>query len=592
MRFSPPHRPRQILVLTIALLSGAVWLCCTVPPRAATLDVHFTGIDEDQRLSDYIGKNVKAPELPKHATESDIEYEAVKTRVSLTEALKAQGYYDADVEMDIEPGKDPSVSFKIDKGTLATIGSIRFDNGVDYPIEGLNVGDPLIAPTVLNAQKKLFTDLSDKSCLFDLDVTHTAILDTATQVADLVFHVTDKGRATLGAISFKGLDRVKEDHARRLLSLEPGSCYKGADIEAAQADLLKSGLFSTVRTRLPDQPDANGTVPVTIVVRERKHRTLRAGVSYYTDEGPGVSVGWEHRNFFGRGEKLTTEAKISALEQSLNTSFKKPFFLRKDQSLDLSAQLKREDTDAYDALTLGANGVVSRQLTDHLTVGLGGGYELSQITDADGEDVFALLSGIGYTDYDDRDSNLDPHKGIKARLDLEPFIDTFDPTGTIFWRTQGNASTYFAFAPDSRVDPVLALRGRLGSILGPDVADIPATKRFYAGGGGSVRGFGYQDIGPRDDHDDPAGGRSVVETSVEARVKFTSTIGGVAFLDGGSVSDAVIPDMGEGYAVGAGLGLRYYTDFGPLRFDVGVPVTQKENASAAFQIYVSIGQAF
>ena len=137
----------------------------------------------------------------------------------------------------------------------------------------------------------------------------------------------------------------------------------------------------------------------------------------------------------------------------------------------------------------------------------------------------------------------------------------------------------------------LAGWGRIGSIFGDQSADIPATKRLYGGGGGSVRAFGYQMLGPLDASGDPLGGRSQLELGLELRGRITEKIGGVVFVEGGNVYEDPVPDLGEEFLWGAGVGLRYFTDLGPIRVDVALPVNPREEDDD-FQVYVSLGQAF
>jgi translocation and assembly module TamA len=138
---------------------------------------------------------------------------------------------------------------------------------------------------------------------------------------------------------------------------------------------------------------------------------------------------------------------------------------------------------------------------------------------------------------------------------------------------------------------VLAGRTSVGSMVGESRADIPANLRFYAGGGGSVRGFGYQLAGQLNDDDDPIGGRSLLELSGEARVRVTESIGVVAFVDAGTVYSSTVPDFSETLRIGAGPGLRYFSPIGPLRLDVGFPLNPR-NSDDTWQLYISIGQAF
>ena len=106
-----------------------------------------------------------------------------------------------------------------------------------------------------------------------------------------------------------------------------------------------------------------------------------------------------------------------------------------------------------------------------------------------------------------------------------------------------------------------------------------------------MRGFGFQKAGPRDVYGDPTGGRSLFEAGLELRIKVTETIGVVPFVDAGTVYDSAFPDFKQPLRVGAGIGARYYTDFGPLRVDVGFPLNP-ESGDARWQLYLSLGQAF
>ena len=136
---------------------------------------------------------------------------------------------------------------------------------------------------------------------------------------------------------------------------------------------------------------------------------------------------------------------------------------------------------------------------------------------------------------------------------------------------------------------MLAGRIRIGSIAGASLEDIAPSRRFYSGGGGSVRGYGYQDLGPRDAKNDPIGGRSLAEFALEARIRF-GKFGVVPFFDGGRLSTQSMPRF-DHFQFGTGLGLRYYSTFGPIRIDVGTPLNRQKGDNPV-AIQVSLGQAF
>ena len=127
-------------------------------------------------------------------------------------------------------------------------------------------------------------------------------------------------------------------------------------------------------------------------------------------------------------------------------------------------------------------------------------------------------------------------------------------------------------------------------MLGGTVEEVPASRRFYAGGGGSVRGYAYQAIGPRYGDNTPVGGTSLFETSLELRQKIGERWGVVAFVDAGAVGAGDFP-TGDQFSAGVGVGVRYDLGFGPIRADIAIPLDQREG-DPAFQIYLSIGQSF
>src|SRR3546814_21022 len=197
-----------------------------------------------------------------------------------------------------------------------------------------------------------------------------------------------------------------------------------------------------------------------------------------------------------------------------------------------------------------------------------------------------LLIGAlpGELGYDTSDDLLDPRNGLRARLRLSPEASVQTCALPIF-RGTFDLSGYYGVSNDL----VIAARTRLGSIIGSGRTDIAPSRRLYAGGGGSVRGFGYQELGPRDMDNDPLGGRSVNEFALEARYRF-GNFGIVPFVDAGQVYRSSYPQFSD-IRFGVGIGGRYYTNFGPVRVDGAVPINRRPGESR-YTLYIGIGQAF
>ncbi|MDB5411925.1 MAG: outer membrane protein, partial [Rubritepida sp.] len=188
--------------------------------------------------------------------------------------------------------------------------------------------------------------------------------------------------------------------------------------------------------------------------------------------------------------------------------------------------------------------------------------------------------------YDSTDNLLDPRRGIRAMGSVTPSFAFAESTAFLPLRL--TASTYIDFSGSGRT--ILALRGALGSLLNAQAETVPPSQRFYAGGGGSVRGYDYQSIGPRDARGKPSGGASLLEGSVELRQRFGSSYGAVVFMDAGAVGTSAGAPTDE-VRVGAGVGARYYTPIGPIRADVAVPLV-RQPGSGSFGFYIGIGHAF
>jgi len=190
--------------------------------------------------------------------------------------------------------------------------------------------------------------------------------------------------------------------------------------------------------------------------------------------------------------------------------------------------------------------------------------------------------------YDGSDDLLNPTTGFRLGGRISPEISAHGGSFA-YGRMQVDASAYRPLSDRT----VVAGRVRLASIVGAGTSGIAPSRRLYSGGGGSVRGYGYQRLGPRDGDGDPVGGRGLAEFALEARYRLTAfggNFGIVPFLDGGTLSDKSWPDFKD-WQFGAGIGFRYYSNFGPIRVDVGTPLNPR-NGDSRVAVTVSLGQAF
>jgi translocation and assembly module TamA len=507
--------------------------------------------------------------------------------------LRAHGYFGSHTEATIDETTKPfNVIFKVDTGPPFLLRSV--DMQVAGKIEkampdlGLVLGVPFDAATLVRSQNQLVREFTKKGFPLAKVADRRIVVDHADHSVAVTFFVSPGPPAQFGPTRISGLVSVEERVVRDTLPWREGEGFNADLIDAGQKKLASLGLFSLVRVFPAQELDESGRVPVNVVLTERKHRSVGAGISYQTDEGLGVNASWENRNLFGGAEQLAFSATFSNFVLSAEGGYLEPFFLRKDQFLRLSARLANDEPDAYTSRNFESTSVIERRISESLQLGGGLGFRLSRVTQLGETNSYSYLLFPLSMEYNGSDDLLDPSRGSRLGLKVEPFYDPFkgDPG---FIKNFGRYRHYLQILKE----PALVLAGGLGAgaIAGADSAAIPADERFYAGGGGSIRGYAYQSVGPIKDGT-PVGGNYLFELSLELRLKISDRLGLVGFLDGGNAFASPDPDFSQGLLWGTGFGLRYYTPVGPFRLDIGFPLDRRPGLDDSFQIYVSLGQAF
>jgi translocation and assembly module TamA len=424
------------------------------------------------------------------------------------------------------------------------------------------------------------------------------IVDLAAKVADITLTINAGAPKRFGNLVIDNhahdgeAPRTAPDYIQSLAAFSPGDLYDRRKADATIDALRQTNLFNQVSIEVVDADDSTQVDRLTpkLILAERESRSVGAGARWSSDEGAGVRGFWEHRNLFGRAEKLRLEVSVAQNKKSATAEFSKPRFLRADQSLLADFAYAHENTDAYneDSTKLGV--ALSRRITPTIQGSAGVSLEIYRTQDSTGGHSYRLF-GLPLTlRYDGSDNLLDPTEGARLSGAFTPYAGQANGSPAAFSKFEAAGSTYISFG--KRPDVTLAFRGRYGLMLAQDTLDVPGSLRFYAGGGGSIRGYGYQLVGPLDAANDPLGGRSVLEGSTEARYRLTETLGLVAFVDTGNAYATATPQPSKGLQWGAGVGIRYYTPIGPVRADIAVPLNKRQGIDDSFQVYFSLGQAF
>ena len=520
----------------------------------------------------------------------------------LTTLLRGEGYYDARVQTRVEVAAKPLVVLEATPGalyrfadvTLAGVTAAGDKAGALTQAFGVAPQSPVNADTVVAGEAALRAAIGREGFPFATVGEPEIVVDHATRTATLAIEVQPGGQRRFGRITTNPNNRVfGADHVAEIARFVPGQPYDATALEDLRRALVQTGLVSSV-----DVTPVPGATPELVDVAVRLERapprTVAGELGYGTGEGARAELSWTHRNLFPPEGALTVRGVLGTREQLGALVFRRSNFHGRDRVLTAQIAAAHLRRDAYDARTFSLSGSLERQTNIFFqktwTWSVG-----AELLASDERDVIratgqrrrrTFLIGALPTSlsYDGSDDLLNPARGFRLSGRLSPEL-SLQGAAFGYARAQIDASAY---RPIGGV--VVAARTRIGSILGAPRDQIAPSRRYYAGGGASVRGYGYQDIGPRDVNGDPIGGRSLAEFSIEARVKTFGAFGVVPFLDAGNIYTSALPKF-TGLRYGAGLGVRYYSNFGPIRVDVGTPINPQPGV-ARVAVYVSLGQAF
>jgi translocation and assembly module TamA len=617
-RVRPATRAGLAATLAIAIAAGLGDRAADAQDMPYTVEI--VGLDAAPELAGLIRDAAATYRLREQPApgEAGLRRRAEADRDVAVKALRSLGYYDGVVAIDVDGSVAPAlVTIAVEPGpryAFDRVGVVRAD-GVPWSIPvptpdelGLSEGEPAVARAVVGAEPRIVGRLSGEGYPYATVPRRRAVVDHDRRTMDVGFDVEPGPRVRMGGAVIEGLDGVDARLVTGRLGWSPGDVHDPAKLDRTRKLLRELDVFSSTALSIPrDPPDADAdgdaTVPVQVTVSEQPRRFIGAGLEYTTSEGFGGTAFWGHRNLFGGAEQLRVTAEVrnlyagsqsgaadlDRLSNRLGVQFRKPDVFVIRQSLVIEADAAVERPAGYDreGLTLVAR--LERHVTDRLSFTYGVLSDVSR-TQRDGQsatDFFLLGLPLGLS-YDASNDLLDPTAGYRGFLSATPFHNL--RTEATFLQTRATATAYADLTGTGRI--VLAGRGSVAGTVGGDGADDnPANRLFYVGGGGSLRGYAYQRAGRLAASDDPIPGRSLVELSAELRIKLTESFGVVPFLDAGSVQSTDFPSFSEPLRYGAGVGLRYYTDFGPIRFDVAFPLDRRE-ADDLFELYISIGQAF
>lgn len=544
-----------------------------------------------------------------------------RAAVEAAEALlRSEGYYQATLEDMVEGEDTPVAVVSVIPGPRFLLGPPAVEWIAPDPDRaaaaaaaaevGIKAGEPGRAVDVIAGEGRIVAGLTRRGYADASTEPRRVVVDHATFTVQPTYRIASGLLVHLDGVRLDTEGATRQNWVAGLAPWSEGDRFDPEKVAELERRLLETGVYDGVGVSLApaDQTNADGNRPVIVSLTDRPRRLLEAGITLSTAQatvttgsttsvtgGSAIEGLWTWYNRWGRADTIRWQARAATIDSRLGVDVSLPHWRRPAQTLKLATGLVNEDTDAYSRAAATVSADVQRRMgkTSYLNAGLG--LDVGHYRDTRFDPVtlapltlnrdLVILTGRGGGYLDRSDDPLNPKKGYRLTLNVQPTAVAGEDT-VLFVRAETQGTAYYPIQDRT----VVAGRVRIGAIVGGEELTVPADRLFYSGGGGSVRGYEYQGVNPRLPDNTPRGGLSLFETSLEVRRDIGKSFGAVAFIDAGAVGFQETPNLSN-MRYAAGVGARYNLPFGPVRADIAVPLNPRDG-DPAFQIYISIGQAF
>jgi translocation and assembly module TamA len=563
-----------------ATLLGAALLA-----PGARAEVVLDGLDDAQRANvlAYLDFDEEPCDAPAWRVEQ--QYQAAPGRIR--DALKALGYY------------EPQVTPKIERDDACWHATFAVTVGAPVVVRGLNLElageaasdpafvaardqSPLKAGAPLHhgnyeALKRRWSDIAVERGYADAKFTENRIdVYPEERVADVVLRFDSGKRYRFGDVTFEQ-DVLSDRLARSYLPFHAGDPYDAGELTDLYVALADSGYFRNIEVRPGAADAASGEIPIVIVLSGASRRQISYGVGFSTDTGPRLRFGRNNRRFNDRGHQFGVNAQLSPVVSEVTANYRFPFGDPRTEWINFDVGMKHEDTDsaASDSLELGARRVLERPGDWTRTQMLNFVIEDFEVADQVGR-ARLLMPGIDWTRIE-ADNNIRPSHGSKLDLLVRGATDALG-SDTTFTQVLARGKWIWSVSPKARI----LVRGDVGAMKEDDIAELPPSVRFFAGGDNSVRGYDFEALGPKDASGEVLGGSYLAVGSFEYEHSIRERWSVALFVDSGNAFERSAFDA----ATGAGFGARWQSPLGPIRVDLAHPF---DDPDTSWSLHISLG---
>jgi translocation and assembly module TamA len=559
------------------MLGWLACLCCALPLAAAAgVEVRISGVDSE------IEANIRATlDLVRHGEREGLSEATVRrlfsrSRRQVREAMRPFGYYRPAIDASLEQKNGEWLArFTIDRGQPVLV------TDIDVRLSGEGEQEPrllaVIADTPMRKGRRLRHQEYDR-LRNDLQATAAALgyfeaqleqrrleVDPVEREARVVLHMVTGPRYRFGTIEVEQ-DIINEGLLRRIVLIREGEHFDANRLLQTQYRLIDSLYFASVVVETDTPDPATRTVGVRVETIPTRRQRIRLGLGYATDTRARASIRSDWRHVNRAGHSAGTELRVGSTLTEMSGRYLIPIRDPLKERLVFRGGVTNEDLADLESqrATLGASHVTVRGGSWQRTLFTDAIYERTLLPDEPDFSETLIVPGIAMEKLI-ADDLLFPRRGFRLRVELRGSQQLLGASSD-FLRLDIEANRVLSAGENWR----FFTRSRLGTSVVDGFATLPASQRFFAGGDLSVRGYGFNTLGPRDDAGNVIGGRHLMLASVEAERRVWGRVALAAFADAGNAVDS----FSEGLEASVGTGLNIHTPVGTLRLSLARSVTE------------------
>jgi len=522
------------------------------------------------------------------------------------------GYLDSKVSSPeiqyLEDKKGYGITFKIEEGPQYSIETVSFEGDfVEQPealenILQLKPGDTFSSSKLSGDIERLTTFFGNQGFAF-ANVAPFFALNKEELLVQINYKIERGNEVYVRFIDIAGNIHTRDQVIRREIYQQEQSLYNASDIDAIKPRVTRLGFFDNdVQVNQDRVEGTDDLLDVLVKVKEKPTGFFSVAGGFSSVETFIFAGQVQESNLFGYGKRLTLDAQIGGVTQTISLNYSDPNFRGSDYTFDMVAFFNDREFRDFDRKAWGATVGFGKRLYRDLGARVAYRFENLDISNVDRDARLIITEGDRRISsfafsliWDTRNNLLDPTSGTITRSTIE-YAGPF-----------GGDTDFIKYTLSSRYwhplffGTFVTVRGLYGIIdLKNTGDDLVVGERFFLGGPNSLRGFAFRRVGPRVPTEDGdfviIGGVQQLLISVDYVFPILPNAGlrGVVFYDvGNSFNDGEkLTFNPSDLRNDVGAGVRWLSPLGPLRLEVGIPIGERMPDEDSFEVQFTIGSLF